>query len=165
MSPLHPPGNLRGAPPAGPRLPPLHPTTTILMSTIQPDLAAAPAQEGDDARVAATIQNWKRKLLDVSKRNRALNFKPNKVTTLAIVDEQPAEAFRQLYIREKAMKFQPAPPKPEATAGSDASAGSGVAPAPRPADRSAKTSSSTTTSSWPPRSGRSAPSSTCSRTR
>ena len=111
------------------------------MSTIQPDLAAdlgaagpaAPAQEGDDARVAATIQNWKRKLLDVSKRNRALSFKPNKVTTLAIVDEQPAEAFRQLYLREKAMKFQPAPPERDA-AGPDAAAGPEAAPAPWPAD-------------------------------
>src|SRR3712207_4074012 len=104
------------------------------MSTIQPDLAAgfdaagpaAPAPEGDDARVAATIQNWKRKLLDVSKRNRALNFKPNKVTTLAIVDELPAEAFRQRYLREKPMKFRPAPPKPDAQAGTE--------PAPRTAD-------------------------------
>ncbi len=110
------------------------------MSTTQPDLAAAfgagspaaPAPEPDDARVAATLQNWKRKLLDVSKRNRALNFKPNKVTTLAIVDEQPAEAFRQLYLREKAMRFRPAPPEPDAPGGA-AAAGAG-APAPWPAD-------------------------------
>ena len=42
-------------------------------------------------RLAATIANWKRKLLDLSRRNRALNFKPTKVSTIAIVDEQPAE--------------------------------------------------------------------------
>ncbi|HLL48439.1 MAG TPA: DUF4011 domain-containing protein, partial [Longimicrobiaceae bacterium] len=110
------------------------------MSTTQPDLAAgfdagspaSPAPEPDDARVAATLQNWKRKLLDVSKRNRALNFKPNKVTTLAIVDEQPAEAFRQLYLREKAMRFRPAPPKPDASQGVDVA--DGGAPTPWPAD-------------------------------
>jgi very-short-patch-repair endonuclease len=67
----------------------------------------------DEMRIRATIDNWKRKLLDVSKRNRALNFKPNKVTTVTIVDEQPAEVFRQLYIRDQAMRFRPVSPNPE----------------------------------------------------
>lgn len=61
-----------------------------------------------EARIAATINNWKRKLLDISKRNRALSFRPTKVTTVRIVDEQPAEVFRQLYIQERAMRFHPA---------------------------------------------------------
>jgi Protein of unknown function (DUF4011)/AAA domain len=61
----------------------------------------------NEARVLATIDHWKRKLLDVSKRNRALSFKPNKVTTIAIVDEQPAEVFRQLYLQDGSMRFQP----------------------------------------------------------
>ncbi len=52
-------------------------------------------------RVAASLENWKRKLLDLSKRNRALNFKMSKVSSIAIVDEQPAEVFRQLYLRER----------------------------------------------------------------
>jgi very-short-patch-repair endonuclease/DNA polymerase III delta prime subunit len=73
----------------------------------------APLQSHDDERVAATIGNWKRKLLDVSKRNRALNFKPNKVTTVNVVDEQPAEVFCLLYLREQQMRFLPAPPKAE----------------------------------------------------
>src|SRR2546423_9156334 len=64
-------------------------------------------------RVAATIGNWKTKLLDVSKRNRALSFRPNKVTTVTIVDEQPAEVFRQLYLQERQMSFRPAPDAPE----------------------------------------------------
>jgi very-short-patch-repair endonuclease len=63
----------------------------------------------EEARIAATINNWKRKLLDVSKRNRALNFRPNKVTTITITDEQPAEVFRQLYIHDRSMRFRPAP--------------------------------------------------------
>ena len=74
----------------------------------------SPALGPEDERVAATIGNWKRRLLDVSKRNRALSFKPNKVTTVAIVDEQPAEVFRQLYLQERQMRFLPAPPKTEA---------------------------------------------------
>src|SRR5438552_8250113 len=56
-----------------------------------------------------SIENWKRKLLDLTKRNRALNFRMNKVSTIAIVDEQPAEVFRQLYLQERAMRFKAAP--------------------------------------------------------
>lgn len=68
----------------------------------------------EDAKVAATIGNWKRKLLDVSKRNRALNFKPTKVSTVTIVGEQSAEVFRHLYLQDRQMRFRPAPPKAEA---------------------------------------------------
>ena len=60
-------------------------------------------------RVRLSIENWKRKLLDLTKRNRALNFRMNKVSTIAIVDEQPPEVFRQLYIHERAMRFNAAP--------------------------------------------------------
>src|SRR5215813_7429193 len=63
----------------------------------------------DNDRVKASIENWKRKLLDLTKRNRALNFKVNKVSTITIIDEQPAEVFRQLYLREQSMRFQAAP--------------------------------------------------------
>src|ERR1043166_9089767 len=63
----------------------------------------------DNDRVKASIENWKRKLLDLTKRNRALNFKVNKVSTITIVDEQPAEVFRQLYLREQLMRFKAAP--------------------------------------------------------
>ncbi|HYV06928.1 MAG TPA: DUF4011 domain-containing protein, partial [Blastocatellia bacterium] len=69
---------------------------------------AAPSAASNE-RVTASIENWKRKLLDLSKRNRALNFKMSKVSTIAIVDEQPAEVFRQLYLRERPMRFKAAP--------------------------------------------------------
>ena len=59
-----------------------------------------------DGRLAASIDAWKRKLLDLSKRNRALNFRPTKVSTVAIVDEHPAEAFRLLYLAEREMRFK-----------------------------------------------------------
>src|SRR5690242_9847933 len=62
-----------------------------------------------DERVRASIDNWKRKLLDLTKRNRALNFKVNKVSTITVVDELPAEVFRQLYLRETSMRFKAAP--------------------------------------------------------
>jgi very-short-patch-repair endonuclease len=56
-----------------------------------------------------SVDAWKRQLLDLSGRNRALNFKPTKVSTIAIVDEQPAEVFRYLYIHEKPTRFKAAP--------------------------------------------------------
>src|SRR5580765_617480 len=60
-------------------------------------------------RIAATVDSWKRKLLDLTKRNRALNFRVNKVSTVTIVDEQPPEVFRQIYVHEHSMKFKAAP--------------------------------------------------------
>jgi hypothetical protein len=59
-----------------------------------------------DGRLAASIDAWKRKLLDLSKRNRALNFRATKVSTVAIVDEHPAEIFRLLYLAEREMRFK-----------------------------------------------------------
>jgi hypothetical protein len=67
------------------------------------------SQHSERDRVKASIENWKRKLLDLTKRNRALHFRMNKVSTIAIVDEQPAEVFRQLYLRERTMRFKAAP--------------------------------------------------------
>jgi hypothetical protein len=48
-------------------------------------------------------------MVGLSGRNRALNFKPTKVSTITIVDEQPAEVFRYLYIQERPMRFKAAP--------------------------------------------------------
>ncbi|PYP87576.1 MAG: hypothetical protein DMF61_09470 [Blastocatellia bacterium AA13] len=53
------------------------------------------AQEASqNERVAASVENWKRKLLDLTKRNRALNFKMNKIST--IMDHAPLMAPRRL---------------------------------------------------------------------
>lgn len=58
-------------------------------------------------RVEAALTIWRKRLLDLSKRNRALNFRPSKVATVTIVDEQPAEVFKQLCIDGKPMRFRP----------------------------------------------------------
>lgn len=71
--------------------------------------ATTPNTDAISDRVAAATETWKRKLLDLSKRNRALKFRPNKVSTIAVVDELPAAVFRQLYVLEQAMKFSAAP--------------------------------------------------------
>lgn len=58
-------------------------------------------------RLLKTVNAWKSKLLDLSKRNRALNFKVNKVSTVTIVDELPTEIFRLLCREKKSLKFSP----------------------------------------------------------
>src|SRR5262245_65949025 len=73
-------------------------------ATITAALANRPMAE----RIAASVENWQQKLLDLTKRNRALNFRMNKVSMVEIVDEHPAEVFRKLYIRGDAMRFKAA---------------------------------------------------------
>ena len=68
---------------------------------------------GLDLKVSASIDAWKRKLLDLTKRNRLLNFKVNRVSTVTVMDEQPAEVFRRLYIAEAGMRFRAVPDKEE----------------------------------------------------
>src|SRR5512139_948477 len=82
-----------------------------MMPEPQTPVVAEPTQAGAtlSQRVTASVDVWKRKLLDLTKRNRALNFRVNKVSTVTVVDEQPAEVFRTLYMREGAMKFLAAP--------------------------------------------------------
>ena len=75
-----------------------------------------PGASADDARIGAALDAWKRRLLDLTKRNRALNFRMTRASTVAIVDEQPAEVFRRLYLAEKPMRFRAAEPPAEAPA-------------------------------------------------
>ena len=84
-------------------------TPTQPTPALTPTTPTAPA----DGRVAASIDAWKRKLLDLSKRNRALNFRATKVSTVSVVDEHPAEAFRMLYLAEREMRFTATEPPPE----------------------------------------------------
>ena len=77
-----------------------------------PASSAGPVAAPVDGRLVASIDAWKRKLLDLSKRNRALNFRATKVSTVAVVDEQPAEIFRLLYLAEREMRFKGAEPPP-----------------------------------------------------
>ncbi|HEX8359871.1 MAG TPA: DUF4011 domain-containing protein, partial [Longimicrobium sp.] len=76
---------------------------------IEPVAAPASDPAAPPDRVGAAVDSWKRKLIDLTMRNRALNFRMNKVSTVAVVDEHPAEAFRQLYLRGQALRFKAAP--------------------------------------------------------
>ena len=65
-------------------------------------------------QVRDAIERWQRKLLDLAKRNRALNFKVSKVSTITVVDEQPSEVFRHLVLQDRPMKFKAAAPRLQA---------------------------------------------------
>jgi very-short-patch-repair endonuclease len=64
------------------------------------------------ARIAASVDNWKRRLLDLTKRNRALNFRPARISNVAMVEELPSFVFRRLSLEEKSLKFRPVPHPP-----------------------------------------------------
>ncbi|MBQ3641200.1 DUF4011 domain-containing protein [bacterium] len=53
------------------------------------------------------IYKWKEKLIDLSKRNRLLNFKFTKFSTLRIIDEQPPEVYRTLVQGMQTLEFLP----------------------------------------------------------
>ena len=77
-------------------------------------------------RVSASAENWRRKLLDLSRRNRLLNFKPTKVSTVTVVDEQPAEVFRHLVISELSMKFRAVDDQLNSTADEELTGSEGI---------------------------------------
>lgn len=61
--------------------------------------------------ITERVDRWKRKLIDLTKRNRLISFKPTKVTTIRIVDEQPPEVFTTLVAELKNMDFSSVPEK------------------------------------------------------
>ncbi|MCZ6795053.1 MAG: DUF4011 domain-containing protein, partial [Planctomycetota bacterium] len=59
--------------------------------------------------VQSRLKKFQEKLLDLSKRNRLLNYRPLKASTVPIVDELPAEIFRLLVSSSRGFKFLPRP--------------------------------------------------------
>jgi very-short-patch-repair endonuclease len=57
------------------------------------------------ARLKTAFAAWRGRLIDLTKRNRALNYRPTKVSTLTVVDEKPAEIYRLLVGEEQALTF------------------------------------------------------------
>jgi len=78
----------------------------------------------------AALKTWQLRLLDLTKRNRALNFKPTKVATVTVVDEQPIEVFRHICIEGRSMRFRPTLPSIRKLDGDPSSADSAVAATP-----------------------------------
>lgn len=59
-------------------------------------------------RLEYRLTNWKRQLIDLSRRNRLLNYRATSASTVEIVDEVPQQIFRQL-VGGEVFEFDPAP--------------------------------------------------------
>lgn len=59
--------------------------------------------------VEQELEISRKRLLDLTMRNRLLNHKPSKSKTLRIIDEIPAEIYDLLVINERQMEFKPRP--------------------------------------------------------
>jgi hypothetical protein len=69
-----------------------------------------------DPKTRATIEEWAKKLVDLSRRNRLLNFHPTKRTTLVFRSPSPDAVFNRL-ADGKAWKFYMPPEIPKALPG------------------------------------------------
>lgn len=68
-------------------------------------------------RVAFRLENWRRQLIDLTRRNRLLNYRPTKASTVEVVDEVPQQVLRQLLEGED-FQFDPVP-DPDGDPGAD----------------------------------------------
>jgi len=56
-------------------------------------------------RVDSRIDEWKRKLIDLTRRNRLLFFRPTRSSTLRIEEPSSEDVFKRLVIDEKPWEF------------------------------------------------------------
>lgn len=59
-------------------------------------------------QIEKQLQSARERLLDLTLRNRLLNFRPSKRRTIQVVDEIPKEIFNILVLKERVMQFKPA---------------------------------------------------------
>ena len=67
------------------------------------------------SRVAQRIEEWKRKIVDLSRRNRSLYFARTRGSTLKLIEPSLAEIFEHLVKTEEAWEFYMPPDVSEAT--------------------------------------------------
>ncbi|RMG09527.1 MAG: DUF3320 domain-containing protein, partial [Planctomycetota bacterium] len=63
----------------------------------------------NEESLVAAFERRRLALLDLTRRNRLLNFRPTRRTTVQIVDEVPSEIYRQLVIEGRTLGFLPNP--------------------------------------------------------
>jgi hypothetical protein len=68
------------------------------------------------SRAAQRVEGWKRKIVDLSRRNRSLYFTRTRGSTLKVAEPNLSEIFDRLVNSEKAWKFYMPPDAPEASA-------------------------------------------------
>ena len=58
-------------------------------------------------QITRELEQARAQLLDLSMRNRMLNFRPTKLSSIHIVDERPDEVYDRLVVNEKLMQLRP----------------------------------------------------------
>ncbi|PVD18073.1 hypothetical protein V512_014465 [Mesotoga sp. Brook.08.105.5.1] len=66
--------------------------------------------ENNDA-VSVKIDKWKKALLDLTMRNRLINFRTSKTSNLMLINPSSSEIFNKIVLQEKQMSFIPIPPE------------------------------------------------------
>lgn len=79
-------------------------------------------------KVERQINQLRQRLLDLTMRNRLLNFRPTKLSTIKLVDEVPMEIYDILVLQEKVMRFKPKPKDVQETKIEDESDLGGLTP-------------------------------------
>ncbi len=81
------------------------------------EFLSAKAMRTEDSHIAAELERARKRLLDLSLRNRLLNFRPTKRTTIEVVHEVPDVVFQQLVIDQTQMYFKHVSKLPETADG------------------------------------------------
>lgn len=61
----------------------------------------------NNEKIQQKIEKWKQDLLDLSLRNRLINFQPGKHSTLRLIEPSPDKLFESVVVRERSMNFLP----------------------------------------------------------
>ena len=75
-----------------------------------------------EAQIHQRITAWKRQLIDLTRRNRLLNYRPTKASTIEVVDEHPATVVSHL-LTGRALRFDDAKGSPARQEADDATQG------------------------------------------
>ena len=62
--------------------------------------------KGPDEELERKIEHWKQELLDTGKRNKMINFRETRRSTLQILEPEMTELFNRLAFSEKPLTFQ-----------------------------------------------------------
>ncbi|MBK8003911.1 MAG: DUF4011 domain-containing protein [Gemmatimonadetes bacterium] len=75
---------------------------------------APPLSDAHRQRLDKAFEAWRRKLLDLTKRNRALNYKVQAVGSVTISGVDPTQVYRKVVGEESVFSFRSAAPAPDA---------------------------------------------------
>lgn len=65
-------------------------------------------RHGNASAVLSALENLRTQILDLSSRNRLLNFRHHRTDTLRIIDELP-DSIYELLLSEEELRFRPVP--------------------------------------------------------